>query len=582
MHHEQLEPRRLLTVFIVDTTIDGPGMGDSDGVISLREAVVASNTNAAFGDAPAGSASVDVIQFHEDIEGQSILIDSSQGALEITGAMEMNVGGPHVTLARGGGEIRIFDVNTDQAVVFANVTMTGGRIDNQGGGGGLLLRGGGQTTLDGVSIINNVTFDGPGGGGIFNVDHDLTIRNSTISGNGADNELLTSSGGDTLGGGLLSLAGALTITDSVFENNFSEGAGGGIHVGAPEATIARTVIRNNEVDPDPNVPNVGGGLSVAAGSTVSVDASTISGNRAGDLGGAAWVGEGATLNIGGDSDVVGNRSQGNGGGIYNDGGIVTFDFSDLFDNKAIFGENANGGGIYSDGGSVTVSSSKVLRNTSSFDGGAIFMNGGELTLFMSEFSDNFTGVIELPQGPGRQLGNGGGLYLTNGAVAEIESSRIQRNVASRLGDGGGIWMDAGTTVSINMTLIADNDASRSGGGVFNDGGSLTFSRSRAWGNAAGSAVGDTDDETDNDPNGDGGGIYVGAGGSADVSISSIARNRAPRHGGGIFNDAELAVTFTAINDNFAGDDGGGIFNDDDADANLIDAFLFRNVPNDIA
>ena len=41
----------MLTVFVVDTPLDTPEDG---GLVSLREAVTAANTDAAFGDAPAG------------------------------------------------------------------------------------------------------------------------------------------------------------------------------------------------------------------------------------------------------------------------------------------------------------------------------------------------------------------------------------------------------------------------------------------------------------------------------------------------------------------------------------------------
>ena len=57
-----LETRSLLTTFVVDTLADGAG-ADSDGMLSLREAIVAANTNAAFADAPAGEADGDIIRF---------------------------------------------------------------------------------------------------------------------------------------------------------------------------------------------------------------------------------------------------------------------------------------------------------------------------------------------------------------------------------------------------------------------------------------------------------------------------------------------------------------------------------------
>src|SRR5262245_36572639 len=62
---ETLESRQMLTTFVVNYAGDVAETGaGSDGKLTLREALIASNTNAAYGDAAAGSSSVDdVIKF---------------------------------------------------------------------------------------------------------------------------------------------------------------------------------------------------------------------------------------------------------------------------------------------------------------------------------------------------------------------------------------------------------------------------------------------------------------------------------------------------------------------------------------
>src|SRR5437588_2872082 len=58
---EPLEARQLLA------TITVTGTGDTianDGIVTLREAITAANTNAASGDAPAGNAGLDTIAFN--------------------------------------------------------------------------------------------------------------------------------------------------------------------------------------------------------------------------------------------------------------------------------------------------------------------------------------------------------------------------------------------------------------------------------------------------------------------------------------------------------------------------------------
>ena len=62
---EPLEDRRMLTTFLVDSLDD---VVAEDGVITLREAIEAANTNAAIGDAVAGSdTETDQITFKADL-----------------------------------------------------------------------------------------------------------------------------------------------------------------------------------------------------------------------------------------------------------------------------------------------------------------------------------------------------------------------------------------------------------------------------------------------------------------------------------------------------------------------------------
>ena len=79
--YESLEPKMLLTTFVVNTTADSPA-GLDDGLISLREAVTAANTNAAFGDAPAGDDTGDRILFADELENSTVTL--TEGELTLT------------------------------------------------------------------------------------------------------------------------------------------------------------------------------------------------------------------------------------------------------------------------------------------------------------------------------------------------------------------------------------------------------------------------------------------------------------------------------------------------------------------
>ena len=62
MRIETLERRRLLTTYLVESTIDDIDNYEvPDGVITLREAIVASNRNEPVGDAPAGQPAAEAV-----------------------------------------------------------------------------------------------------------------------------------------------------------------------------------------------------------------------------------------------------------------------------------------------------------------------------------------------------------------------------------------------------------------------------------------------------------------------------------------------------------------------------------------
>ena len=77
-----LEGRMLLTAYVVNTPLDDPWAGpdDVDGRVSLREAITAANTNAPFGDAPAGQGDglLDSITFRPSLKGKTIVLGGAE------------------------------------------------------------------------------------------------------------------------------------------------------------------------------------------------------------------------------------------------------------------------------------------------------------------------------------------------------------------------------------------------------------------------------------------------------------------------------------------------------------------------
>jgi len=103
----------MLTGFLVDTFIDDPSAtaSDTDGYVSLREAVTAANTNAPFGDAAAGQGGdvVDTITFDTSLTDQTIAL----GGAELTVSNDLSITGPeedNLTIS-GNNASRVFWIN---------------------------------------------------------------------------------------------------------------------------------------------------------------------------------------------------------------------------------------------------------------------------------------------------------------------------------------------------------------------------------------------------------------------------------------------------------------------------------------
>ena len=187
-----------------------------------------------------------------------------------------------------------------------------------------------------------------------------------------------------------------------------------------------------------------------------------------------------------------------GGGITDDGGVVTVSHSLITANSAMFG-----GGIENDQGEVVVDQSTITDNAATVDGGGIdtFPSGTVTVSGDSRVSDNTAGLngggiahfgsgaLTL-RGTTRVNGNsapngGGGIYdAQTGTVTLRNASSVNRNTAG--GDGGAINSHGGGTVVMRgRSTIRDNTAGGDGGGIFNNGGVLegVVPRRNVFGNA---------------------------------------------------------------------------------------------------
>ncbi|WP_287284042.1 Ig-like domain-containing protein [Okeania sp. SIO2G4] len=278
-------------------------------------------------------------------------------------------------------------------------------------------------TISGLTITDGVVSNEQGGG-IRNIEGNVTLANSTVTGNTAIS-----------GGGVYTRGGTLTIGNSLIYNN--------------TASFGAGIINNNTFAPDA----YGNSILVNTG-VLEVNNTTISNNIAtnAELSGGGIDNDGTVTVT--DSTISGNTSGFDGGGIYNNG-TATVTNSSISENVA----SRFGGGIANDS-TVTVTNSTISGNSTNASGGGI-ANDSTVTVTNSTISGNSTNV------------NGGGIYNNGrntfydginfiGATATITNSTITQNIADNdgdnIGNGGGIAN--GGTANVSNSIIAGNfDAS---------------------------------------------------------------------------------------------------------------------------
>jgi len=228
---------------VVTTLVDENGTGPA---CSLREAILAANTDSAVGGCSAG-AGADTITFASGVTGTITLmgtLPATGGALAIQGP-----GAGSLTIS-GGGAVGLFQVNP-----IAQLWLTGLTLAN-----GQSLIGGAIENNNGALTITNSTLSGnraaDRGGAIDSRAGTVTITNSTLSGNQA-----------SVGGAIDSYFDSLvTITNSTIAANQS-GSSPVLAVDSGTATSLHNVVLAN---PSPSCG--GGGAITDQGGNIASDA----------------------------------------------------------------------------------------------------------------------------------------------------------------------------------------------------------------------------------------------------------------------------------------------------------------------
>ena len=272
----------------------------NDGNCTLREALLAANTNTAVDACPAGaSATADRIRVPAGTYTLALVGPAENlnqtGDLDITSSLVLEGSGSWATTVDANHIDRVFHVSNAGTVTLQGMTITRGDApveNNQSQGGGILNMDttltlydvllldnhsgnsgggldnfGGIVTLNRSTVKNNVSYRG---GGIFNGSY-LTVQDSLIEGN--------SSSGDGSGGGIYNF-NTLYLFNSLVKGNSTNRSGGGLDNNG-FATLVNSTFTGNEAGDDPSGDGLGGGIFNQANMEISFV--TVVGNTGGGI-----------------------------------------------------------------------------------------------------------------------------------------------------------------------------------------------------------------------------------------------------------------------------------------------------------
>ena len=345
----------------------------------------------------------DIVVVDEGVYTESIRIQTD---VTIMGA------GPEETFISGTFSERPIDIARGVAVTITDLTIADGEAQDEYGGG---IVNWGDLRLERVSLLgnraghsggaiatygtlsgNNVTFSnnsaGLYGGGLYN-HGTLTLTNATfelnqvVVGNGAgvfnggvasleDCAFFDNYGVEelTVGGGLASGSGSVSIVDSRFEGNHVNGSGGAIFSRASELTLKNVQITDNTA-----LSGDGGGIHSSGQGNLYMTATEVSFNSAGARGGGIYS-VGPTVEI--DSSSIHDNTAETGGGAEIGRGETFITNTTISNNQA-----TRVGGLSVSGTSALISNVTVAFNEAERTGG-LESNADDLTLVNSILAFN--------------------------------------------------------------------------------------------------------------------------------------------------------------------------------------------------
>lgn len=276
-------------IITIDNTLDTIF---ENGNCTLREAIVAANTDLAVDACVAGSGA-DQLNF--SIPGT---VHLTSNLPTISDEISINGFSTTGTVIDGGGVHRIFEIHAQQDPSELAVSSLSGITLTRGLSGAMNIRVGNSVEVNNTTIINNVSSAGAG----------ISLQNSTTAEQGARLSLVSSNiasniaTGPAGGAGIRAGIGSnITISSSSIVGNRAihpNASGGGILLfgGGSSSLASSAVVTNSTIAVNVAYAH-GGGISVNGSDTrLDVVSSTITSNISdGDLAGGGGIGAGVRI-----------------------------------------------------------------------------------------------------------------------------------------------------------------------------------------------------------------------------------------------------------------------------------------------
>jgi predicted outer membrane repeat protein len=182
------------------------------------------------------------------------------------------------------------------------------------------------------------------------------------------------------------------------------------------------------------------------------------------FGGTIFNRANGTVTIGG-ADISDNDTTEAGGTIYNESGVVTISDAGFIGSKTDMNRNISnrGGAIYNgSAGTLRIASNDFLftGNQARIDGAAIYNDGGKVTVVSTG------GPLLLDNRIFDNQAEFGGAIYSNGGTLDVDGIVISSNSAVNGGSGGGIALTNGALATITQTYFFHNGAEGRGAAIY--------------------------------------------------------------------------------------------------------------------